>query len=160
MNNLILITAFLFSSIAIAQATLKKSNRALDQDFSLCVNDGGVEKCPLNIDGDTSEVNMTDTLSVKRIQTLVNSSFAATGTPATVFTLSADHGSTYLISVSRISGASTKGLYLVTRDTAAYSIAEIVDSVPNLTASTTGEEFKLAYGSGSTNLTVVALRLY
>lgn len=55
MKRIILLIAVLATTFALGQAPLKKKHRAQDQDSSLCVNDGGVEKC-LTIDGPTASV--------------------------------------------------------------------------------------------------------
>lgn len=49
--------------IATAQTTKTLSNRALDQDLKICVNDGGVEKCPVEIDGATGKFKGVDGLA-------------------------------------------------------------------------------------------------
>jgi len=51
---------FIVSSICYAQSPLIQKNRALDQDVKLCVNDGGVEVCPIEIDGATGKFKGTD----------------------------------------------------------------------------------------------------
>lgn len=71
MRHILLSLLFLSSSIALGQAALKSPNRALDQDHSLCVNDGGVEQC-LTVDGPTSAVTTPADLSV-------TGAFGATG---------------------------------------------------------------------------------
>ena len=56
MKNIFLIIAVLFSTTAFSQVTKEISNRALDGDLNVCVNDGGVKSCPLVIDGSTGKV--------------------------------------------------------------------------------------------------------
>jgi len=56
MKYLISLAILFSSSIAIGQTSKTLPNRALDQDLKLCVNDGGVEKCPIVIDGPTGNL--------------------------------------------------------------------------------------------------------
>ena len=59
----ITILFLLLPIIATAQTTKTISNRALDQDLKVCVNDGGVEKCPVEIDGATGKFKGVDGLA-------------------------------------------------------------------------------------------------
>ena len=45
MRNFSLLVLAVFSGMAFGQTALKKPNRALNQDHSMCVNSSGVEKC-------------------------------------------------------------------------------------------------------------------
>lgn len=60
MKKLSLIFLFLSTTI-FAQKPLVIKNKALDQDAKICVNDGGVEKCPVAIVGSTGNVSTTGT---------------------------------------------------------------------------------------------------
>lgn len=77
MNNLYIIIALLAASVTavFAQTELKKPNRATDQDHSMCVDDGGVEKC-LTVDGPTGNVSVPGDFAVTG--SIVSGTFEAT----------------------------------------------------------------------------------
>lgn len=61
MNYLLALLIAITSSLAWGQAAKTIPNRGLDQDLKLCVNDGGVEKCGLEIDGATGAAKLLGT---------------------------------------------------------------------------------------------------
>lgn len=63
MKQFLLILMFTGATLSLAQTSKTLKNRALDQDLKLCVNDGGVEKCPVEIDGATGKFKGTDGLA-------------------------------------------------------------------------------------------------
>ena len=64
MKFLILLFALLSADIAAAQVARKVPNRALDQDYTITVNDGGVIKDAITVKGSTGAVTMGGTLRV------------------------------------------------------------------------------------------------
>jgi hypothetical protein len=56
---------FLLSTVALGQSDREVTNRSVDQDTKLCVNDGGTISCGVAVDGPTGDVKLdVDTLRV------------------------------------------------------------------------------------------------
>jgi len=74
----ILVLIASFSTASFGQQTYKLKARGLDQDFDLCVDDGGVEKCPLTVDGPTGNLSVTGIVaSSLHVQTGVSGATAS-----------------------------------------------------------------------------------
>jgi len=85
MKKLITLLA-LISMTALGQVVGVKEvrNKNQDKDVKLCVNDGGVERCPLKVEGATGDVNVNNLLIVQEADNNVKVESGNSSTPVMI----------------------------------------------------------------------------